>query len=121
MDQFSNDVAANPNDTEETIWHFLSNARYKATVGRQRPADAVAAARRELLPIGHESRPVMRTAMALFAGTGTPEALAGLAGTDPHTNAYFYSNLYLGLYLEAIGRTEESRGAIVRAATSTYG
>ena len=46
----------------------------------------------------------------LFAGTGTPEALAGLAGTDPHTNAYFYSNLYLGLYLEAIGRTEESRG-----------
>jgi hypothetical protein len=27
MAQFAGDVALNPNDTEETIWHFLCNVR----------------------------------------------------------------------------------------------
>ena len=41
MDQFELDVARNPNDTEEMIWHFLCNARARAeTVGAARAVGA---------------------------------------------------------------------------------
>ena len=42
VEQFAIDVAVNPNDTEETIWHFLCNVR------RPRPPGAVQRPQRSL-------------------------------------------------------------------------
>lgn len=122
LEQFQGDVASNPNDTEETIWHFLCNARLKAAVPGVTPVQAVAAARLQLLPIPqHENRPVMSVAMSVYAGTGTAAELDAAGGVDSSSNAYFYAHLYLGLWYEANGQTELARSAIVAAATSSYG
>ena len=138
MAQFANDVALNPNDTEETvrptlrqriplqladgvwclhqIWHFLCNARHRAqTVGASR---AVAAAQAELLSVGRERRPVMAKAMALYGGTGSEAELLAMGGRDTASNAYFYTHLYLGLWMEANGRDAEARQHILNAANS---
>ena len=103
MAQFVLDVTRNPNDTEESIWHYLCNARHRAaTVGASR---AAAAAQSEMLRVGQESRPVMRAAMALYAGDGTVDQLLGMANADssscePGSNYdmsscynYFYAHL----------------------------
>ena len=103
MAQFALDVTRNPNDTEESIWHYLCNARHRAaTVGASR---AAAAAQSEMLRVGQEGRPVMRAAMALYTGDGTVEQLLGMASADSSSCAtgsnydratcynYFYTHL----------------------------
>ena len=98
------------------IWHFLCNARHRAqTVGASR---AVAAAQAELLSVGRERRPVMAKAMALYAGSGSEAELLAMGGRDTASNAYFYTHLYLGLWMEANGRDAEARQHILNAANS---
>ena len=48
--QFRDDVAVNPNDTEESIWTFLCEAQL---IGPEK-------AREQFLQVGRDSRPVMR-------------------------------------------------------------
>jgi tetratricopeptide (TPR) repeat protein len=67
MSQFEEDVAVNPNDTEESIWHWLAHVRLLRAQGQHSEA-AIAEARAGLLKVGTDSRPVMRSAMELFAG-----------------------------------------------------
>uniref|UniRef100_A0A452ZMZ3 Uncharacterized protein n=1 Tax=Aegilops tauschii subsp. strangulata TaxID=200361 RepID=A0A452ZMZ3_AEGTS len=62
-EQFRLDVAANPNDTEESIWCFLSEAQLYGVDG----------ARNRFLEVGLDRRPVMREAYALFKDGGDPE------------------------------------------------
>ena len=82
----------NPNDTEESIWAFLCEAQLN---GFQE-------ARRQILTVGVDPRPVMRTAMTLFRGDDDAKSIASLeelsagGGSD-----CFYSSLYLGLFYEA--------------------
>ena len=102
MAQFALDVTENPNDTEESIWHYLCNARHRAaTVGASR---AAAAAQSEMLHVDWEGRPVMRAAMALYAGDGTIEELLAMSSADSTCCAtstydmgccynYFYTHL----------------------------
>eukprot|EP00976_Prorocentrum_cordatum_P075351 1181871-Prorocentrum_minimum.AAC.4 len=59
--QFRDDVAVNPNDTEESIWAYLCEAQLKG-------ADS---AQQTMLKVGRDSRPVMRAAYELFRGSGT--------------------------------------------------
>ena len=77
--QFEIDVAVNPNDTEESIWRWLAQVRHHRQGGGL-PAAAIAAARTDLLKLGRDSRPVMRAAMELFAGTGGSVAALDVAG-----------------------------------------
>jgi tetratricopeptide (TPR) repeat protein len=77
--QFEVDVAVNPNDTEESIWRWLAQARAHRLAG-QTPAAAAAAARADLLAVGRDPRPVMRAAMELFAGEGGAAALDAAGG-----------------------------------------
>ena len=102
MAQFSLDVTQNPNDTEESIWHYLCNARHRAATVDAR--QAAAAAQAEMLHVGYEGRPVMRAAMALYTGAGTVEQLLAMAGADSSSCAaatydmggcysHFYSHL----------------------------
>lgn len=48
--QFRDDVAVNPNDTEESIWAYLCEAQL---IGPEK-------AREQFLQVGRDSRPVMR-------------------------------------------------------------
>eukprot|EP01046_Picozoa_sp_COSAG06_P066276 COSAG06_NODE_16648_length_989_cov_0.670787_2_plen_122_part_00 len=68
MEQFEVDVAVNPNDTEESIWRWLAQVRLLRAEGAD-VSSAVARARGDLLKVGTDLRPVMRSAMELFAGS----------------------------------------------------
>ncbi|KAG0471774.1 hypothetical protein HPP92_016320 [Vanilla planifolia] len=62
-EQFRLDVAENPNDTEESIWCFLCEAR----------VFGVDEARNALLEVGEDPRPVMREVYNMFKYGGDPE------------------------------------------------
>eukprot|EP00437_Effrenium_voratum_P052144 CAMPEP_0181533896 /NCGR_PEP_ID=MMETSP1110-20121109/73413_1 /TAXON_ID=174948 /ORGANISM="Symbiodinium sp., Strain CCMP421" /LENGTH=222 /DNA_ID=CAMNT_0023665133 /DNA_START=28 /DNA_END=693 /DNA_ORIENTATION=- len=86
-EQFRKDVDLNPNDTEESIWAFLCEAKMQG----------FDQARKQMLTVGQDPRPVMRNAYALFRGDDdgkyleTMENLAQRSGSD-----CFYASLYLG-------------------------
>ncbi|KAL6874654.1 hypothetical protein ACP4OV_013319 [Aristida adscensionis] len=91
-EQFRLDVAANPNDTEESIWCFLCEAQLHG----------VEEARKRFLEVGLDSRPVMREAYALFKDGGDPEKLVSNFSRGTATDGeIFYSSLYAGLYYES--------------------
>jgi hypothetical protein len=109
--QFRDDVAVNPNDTEESIWALLCEARL--------PGVGFEAAQRDMLVVGRDGRPVMRAAYELFRGSGSMDALRAAAAASPHDE--FYSLLYQGLYHEARGDAEDAKAAVLAATSSTYG
>lgn len=109
--QFRNDVEMNPADTEESIWAMLCEARLLG----------FDAARRNMLAVGRDQRPVMRTVYNMFRGDDeadaktTLERSASSGGSDE-----FYASLYLGLLAEAKNDTAESTRWIGRAVASGY-
>ncbi|XP_042468217.1 uncharacterized protein LOC122051259 isoform X2 [Zingiber officinale] len=109
-EQFRLDVAANPNDTEESIWCFLCEAQLYG------PEEA----RKRFLEVGQDPRPVMREAYDMFKDGGDPEKFLKnfISGSD---NEYFYASLYAGLYYESQNDTDSARRHIVAACQSTYG
>ena len=109
-EQFSSDVAVNPNDTEEAIWYFLCIARQ----------DNFETAQKKLLTVGPDRRPVMRAVLRLFQGeTDEGPLQAFAASSDPGET--FYGNLYLGLWREAQGDESGAKRFITAAAASPYG
>lgn len=100
----------NSNDVENAVWHFLCVARI----------EGIKAARRKLIPISGDTRVSMKEVHALFAGTGTEEAVlkaAGEVGGEPsRRNALCYAHLYLGLYEEARENKAKSMEHIKKAA-----
>ena len=113
--QFALDVAGNPNDTEESVWRWLCQARSRG----------VAYARAHLLNTTGEARPYMVAVYEMFR-SGAPAAEqavlalcsgAGAAGSQ----ACFYSDMYYGLYAEAHGNTTAACAHVRRAALSAYG
>jgi len=97
--QFSDDVAQNPNDTEESIWNFLSLAQLYGTD----------AARKKMIRIQGERRPVMREVYTMFRD-GNTKPIEKIATSNKATDAdRFYAALYLGLYFEACGDAQASR------------
>ncbi|CAM6074708.1 unnamed protein product [Sphagnum tenellum] len=108
--QFRDDVAVNPNDTEESIWCFLCEAQL---YGPDK-------AHQNFLQVGPDSRPVMRKAYELFRDGGdTKEVLLAVGARDAHD--FFYSHLYVGLFHEAQNNTTAAREAITTAVASPYG
>ena len=107
--QFRDDVAVNPNDTEESIWALLCEARM----------GGFDAAQRNMLRGGRDSRPVMRAAYELFRGEGDMASLEAAAQGSPHD--LFYSTLYQGLYYEATGDEAKARERVLAATRCDYG
>ena len=105
-EQFSADVAVNPNDTEEFIWHLLCRARVDGSLER---------ARKSMLSVGDDRRPVMRAAKELFEGSESEVALLQYLLPNSSSKDEFYANLYLGLYREALG-DKDSAKTLMRAA-----
>ncbi|KAF3547003.1 hypothetical protein DY000_02003661 [Brassica cretica] len=109
-EQFRLDVAQNPNDTEESIWCFLCEARLHG----------VDVARKQFLEVGRDSRPVMREAYNLFKNGGDPEKLVNDFSSG-QASEVFYASLYAGLYYEAEGKSENAKFHITAACGSPYG
>ena len=81
-EQFKIDVADNPNDTEESIWHLLSRAQL----------DGLAAARANMIVVGKDPRPVMRAVEKMFrsgdaAAREDVERIAASGGTGDRAEA----------------------------------
>lgn len=108
--QFRDDVAVNPNDTEESIWAFLCEAQL---VGAEE-------ARKAFLQVGRDPRPVMRAAYECFQSGSDPSSILQAAGEDRSGNGAFYAWLYVGLWHEAEGNAEAAREAVERAAQTRY-
>jgi lipoprotein NlpI len=101
--QFELHRTVNPEDVENSAWHYLCNAR----------ATSPKKAREELIPVKADSRVPMKQVLQLFAGTLKPEDVLAapektkLEGEDLK-EARFYANLYVGLYYESEGDSKKA-------------
>ncbi|XP_038716346.1 lipoprotein NlpI [Tripterygium wilfordii] len=109
-EQFRFDVAQNPNDTEESIWCFLCEAKLYGVQG----------ARKRFLKVGRDPRPVMRETYNLFKDGGYPEKLVA-AFSNGRESEYFYASLYAGLYHESQNKLDSAKFHIMAACQSSYG
>jgi lipoprotein NlpI len=111
--QFETHQKVNSEDVENAVWHFLCVSKL----------DGVEAARKVYIPITHDSRVPMKEIHALFAGKGREEAVlkAAEAKTEETPASTInmqrcYAHLYLGLYYEALGKTEKAKEHMLKAA-----
>ena len=96
--QFEGYQTFDDNDVENAVWRFLCMAR----------ASSVAAAQKDMLKIKTDMRVPMMEVYALYAGTGSVDAvLAAVERGSPNerelNSRRFYAHLYLGLFYEATG------------------
>jgi outer membrane protein assembly factor BamB len=106
--QFESHRLVNPDDVENAAWHFLCVAR----------AESPVRARAALLPVGPDPRVPMRQVYRMFRGDITPEAVLAAAGTA--TAPVFYAQLYVGLYLDALGDRIRALKHVSAAADERY-
>lgn len=106
--QFESHRTVNPDDVENAAWHFLC-------VAKEQNAEAARAA---LLPVGPDPRKPMREVYQMFRGTLAPDQVMKAAAGDPE--GLFYGNLYVGLYYDAIGRTDSAAAHILAAAADQF-
>jgi hypothetical protein len=107
-DQFEFHRSVNPNDVENAAWHFLCVARLRNSE----------AAKRAVLPVGRDSRVPMREIYGMFKGEVEPGLVIKAAGDD--AEAQFYARLYVGLYLEATGRSVDAVPHLKTAADDRF-
>jgi len=112
-DQFAADVAVNPNDTEEQIWHLLCLSQIKE--------GGLPAARPSRLTVGTDRRPVMRAVQKLFlSGDADDEKQLAAIARDGDVGSKFYAALYLSLYHESLGDAKAARQRMVEALGTEY-
>lgn len=97
-EQFSDHHRVNPDDVENSAWHFLCVAK----------SQGLEQARQQLLPSRGDRREPMMGILSMFRQTKSPEQLLseldskGLQG-DQLKSATFYALLYVGLYHDSVG------------------
>lgn len=94
--QFELHRKVNPEDVENSAWHYLCNAR----------ANTPEKARKDLIPVTMDSRVPMKQVLELFAGKLQPQDVLDAAENSKLkgaalTSARFYAHLYVGLYFES--------------------
>ncbi|KAL8160100.1 LOW QUALITY PROTEIN: hypothetical protein V2J09_001637 [Rumex salicifolius] len=142
-EQFRLDVANNPNDTEESIWCFLCEARlYGVDEARKlfleesfsdinafhlifliilyRITKFDFELKADFLSVGTDPRPVMRQVYNMFKDGGDPEKLVETFSSGQEGER-FYSSLYAGLYYEALGKPDDARKHLEAAVSCPYG
>jgi lipoprotein NlpI len=101
--QFDLHRTVNPEDVENSAWHYLCNAR----------ANSPKKAREDLIPVTKDARVPMKQVLELFAGKLKPQDVldsaenAKLKGDDLK-EARFYANLYVALYYESEGDAKKT-------------
>ena len=94
--QFELHKTVNPEDVENSVWHYLCVARLKSA----------AEARNSLIEIHSDTRVPMMEVYAMFRGQSTPAKVLGVAGQD--RGALFYAHLYIALFHEANRQTADA-------------
>lgn len=94
--QFEIHKTVNPEDVENSVWHYLCVARLKS-------ADE---ARKSLIEIHSDTRVPMMEVYAMFRGQSTPAKVIATAGRD--RGALFYAHLYVALFHEANRRPADA-------------
>ncbi|HYH66962.1 MAG TPA: tetratricopeptide repeat protein [Urbifossiella sp.] len=102
--QFEHHRSVNPEDVENSVWHYLCNAK----------ASSLKQARADLIPVTKDTRVPMKEILQLFAGKATPAdvlAAAEAAKLDGsrQKEARFYANLYVALYHESEGNAAKTK------------
>jgi hypothetical protein len=107
-DMFISHRTVDPDDVENAVWHFLCVAK----------AESPEAARKQILPVGPDTRVPMREVYQMFQGRTTQAQVMKAAGSDP--SAQFFARLYVGLYLEVTGDAAAGRAQIEIAAEERF-
>ena len=100
--QFELHRKVNPEDVENSAWHYLCNAR----------ANTPKKAREDLIPVTKDARVPMKEVLELFAGKLKPPDVIAAAEKYKLTDedlkeARFYANLYVALYYESEGNAKK--------------
>jgi lipoprotein NlpI len=109
--QFELHGTVNPDDVENSAWHFLCVAKWQG----------VGAARKGLIDVKGDSRVPMMKVQEMLAGKATPaDVLASCGAGEPGEHELrvrmFYGHLYVGLYYEALGEANKAREHVGLAA-----
>lgn len=104
--QFELHRTVNPQDVENSVWHFLCAAA----------RDGLDSARQALIPVERDARVPMAEVFRLFGGKGTAAEVTQAARDAESETAVFYEHLYLGLYFEATGDERLAKEHISKAA-----
>ena len=94
--QFDLHRTVNPEDVENSAWHYLCNAR----------ANTPEKARKDLIPVSKDTRVPMKQVLELFAGKLKPQEVIDAAENSKLegkelTSARFYAHLYVALFYES--------------------
>jgi lipoprotein NlpI len=101
--QFDLHRTVNPEDVENSAWHYLCNAR----------ATSPKKAREDLIPVTKDARVPMKQVLELFAGKLMPQDVLDAAENsklkeEALKEARFYANLYVALYYESEGDAKKT-------------
>jgi len=114
--QFALDVAGNPNDTEESIWRWLSQARARGPIVGPPYATA------HILNTRGETRPYMIQIYEMYqSGTAVSENAVRALCESSDPQSAFYADMYYGLYTEQHGNNTAAQMHLHRAGLSHYG
>lgn len=102
--QFADHHRVNPDDVENSAWHFLCLSK----------SQGVDSARRGLLPSRGDSRQPMMAILAMLRQEKSPEELQSdlqslSLDAQQLQTARFYAYLYLGLYYDSQGKMNEAK------------
>ncbi len=102
--QFEHHRTVNPEDVENSVWHYLCNAK----------ASSTKKAREDLIPVTKDTRVPMKEIILLYAGKATPAEVlaaseAGKLDDENRTEARFYANLYVALFYESEGNAAKTK------------
>jgi lipoprotein NlpI len=108
--QFEGYQQVDDNDVENAVWRFLCMAR----------GSGLETARQAILPIRQDRRVPMMTVYDLFRGTAKESDVfeacqAGSSSPDQLNQRLFYAHLYVGLYQEAAGNSNQAREYLTAA------
>lgn len=111
VDQFELHRKVNPEDVENSTWHYLCNAR----------ANSPKKARADLIPVSKDTRVPMKEVLELFAGKIKPQDVIAAAekaklADEERKEARFYANLYVALYYESEGDAKKALEHLTAAA-----
>ena len=106
-EQFGLHHDVNPNDVENSAWYFLCVAKSKG----------LEAARASVIGSGGDRREPMMSVLKMLQGTLKPDEVlvAAKANTKEGPDrklALFYGFLYVGLYYDSIGESEQAAAAL---------
>lgn len=102
-EQFKLHREVNPNDVENSAWYFLCIAK----------SAGLAAAKKSVIPSNGDARQPMMTILKMLNDEATPDEVLAVAekvgpAIESKKSAQFYGDLYVGLYYDSTGRSEDA-------------